>query len=100
MKKQLLFSFCILICNISFSQDWREMMNKPDANLYDIQKAFHSYWLDKDSTAKGNGYKQFRRWEHFVEPRVYPSGNISQLSLTAKNYSDFLKNNSSSNSKI
>jgi hypothetical protein len=100
MKGPLLFLISVLIYNVSFSQEWREMMNAPDANLYNIQKAFHAYWKDKDSTQKGNGYKVFKRWEHFAEPRVYPSGNLSQLSLTARNYSDFLKNNSNSNSKI
>ncbi len=82
-----------------FPQEWRERMMAPDANLYDIQKSFHNYWKDKDSTQKGNGYKQFRRMEYFLEPRVYPSGNISQISLTAKNYSEFLKDNSSSIAK-
>jgi photosystem II stability/assembly factor-like uncharacterized protein len=100
MKKQLLFFAAIFIYSFSFSQDYRQMMTDPEANLFDVQKAFHSYWKDKDSTQKGNGYKVFKRWEHYVEPRVYPSGNLSQLSLTSKNYSDFLKNNSNSNSKI
>ncbi len=100
MKKQLLFLAGIIFSLSLFPQEYREMMNKSDANLYDIQKSFNDYWKDKDSTQKGNGYKVFKRLEYFAERRVYPSGNLSQLSLTAKNYSDFLKNNSGSNAKI
>jgi hypothetical protein len=100
MKKQLLFLLGVIFSLSLFPQDWQKMMTDPNANLKDVQKSFHDYWKDKDSTQKGNGYKVFRRWEQFVAPRVYPSGNLSQLSLTSKNYSDFLKNNSNSTAKI
>ncbi len=38
-------------------------------------------------TAKGSGYKQFKRWEQFVAPRVYPSGEpINIAALTWLNH--------------
>lgn len=100
MKKQLLFLISALICSASFSQDWREMMQNPNANLHDIQKTVNEYYKDKDINEKGNGYKQFKRWEYFAEPRVYPSGDVNQLSLTAFNYQEFLKSNASNTAKI
>ena len=51
-----------------------EMMNDPSVNFYDVVDAFNEYWEGK-SVEKGRGWKQFKRWEAFMEPRVYPSGN-------------------------
>ena len=31
--------------------------------------------------SKGKGYKPFRRWEYFMEPRVYPAGKLPAVSL-------------------
>ncbi len=42
-------------------------------SFYDIQNAFNSYWKGK-TIAKGKGFKQFKRWEAFMLPRVYPGG--------------------------
>lgn len=53
--------------------DWVEMMQDPTANFYDVQASFEAYWSDK-TIEKGKGYKQFKRWEAFMEPRVYPTG--------------------------
>lgn len=61
-------------------------MQSPNANFYDIQRTFNEYWKTHDQNEKGKGFKAFKRWEHFVEPRVYPSGNMSQLLLSSENY--------------
>ena len=90
MKKILLSLSLLVISFNSKSQDWAEYMQRPDANLYQAQSLFHQYWQGKDSTEKGKGYKAFKRWEHFAEPRVYPSGNISLLNQTGPNYQAFL----------
>ena len=90
MKKILLSLSLLAVSFNSKSQDWAEYIQRPDANLYQAQAMFHQYWQGKDSTEKGKGYKAFKRWEHFAEPRVYPSGNLSLLGLTAKNYQEFL----------
>src|SRR6187401_1965548 len=53
-----------------------------EPNFYDIQKKFNEYWKDKTPSydegenRKEGGYQQFRRWEAFMEPRVYPSGKF------------------------
>lgn len=88
--KKLLFSCSLLVLNFfAPAQEWVELMQQPNANLYHIQNSFENYWQGKDNTEKGKGYKPFKRWENFAEPRVYPSGNISQLNLTSKNYQEF-----------
>ena len=43
--------------------------------FYLIQDAFNEYWKDK-KIEKSRGWHQFKRWEHFMEPRVYPQGNL------------------------
>jgi len=69
----------------SLSQQWAEMMKDPNANFYETQAAFESYWAGK-TIQKGKGYKAFKRWEHYMAPRVYPSGNVTLPSQNYKNY--------------
>lgn len=82
-----------------FSQNWVEGMLDPNENFYETQKNFEEYWKDK-TIEKGKGWKQFKRWEAFMEPRVAPSGvkpNPSMLGAiafsnsfsAAPNYGDF-----------
>ena len=100
MKKQLLAILLLLFCKNIIAQNWVEMMQQPGVNFYDIQNNFNQYWKDKDITEKGRGYKQFKRWEAFVEPRVYPSGNLSLVSNTWKNYQDFISQQSADPGKF
>lgn len=70
--------------SLSFAQPWMQTIDQAnekrqsDVSFYDIQKAFNKYWHDKE-IEKGKGYKQFKRWEYFMEPRVFPSGYIDNL---------------------
>lgn len=76
--KRILFLVLFLFASLGlFAQDqtWVSMMQNPDANFYDIQNAFNTYWKDKN-IEKGKGYKQFKRWENFMAPRVYPTGRL------------------------
>ena len=84
------FSFLQVIVFLLFSfssnaQNWAEMMRNPNANFYETQAAFEAFWAGK-SIEKGKGYKQFKRWENYMKPRVYPSGNITLPSKTISNY--------------
>ena len=89
--KSFLFSFSFLTLTFfSNAQNWSDLMQRPDANLYQVQTSFYNYWQGKDITQKGKGYKAFKRWENFAAPRVYPSGDIGLLSQTAANYQEFL----------
>ncbi len=93
MKLFKLLPACLLFTGVSFAQEWVDLKQSPDANFYTIQTKFNEYWKDRDVTEKGKGYKQFKRWENFVERRVYPSGDLSLLSLTGKNFQEWLNNN-------
>ncbi|MBK9285633.1 MAG: PKD domain-containing protein [Sphingobacteriaceae bacterium] len=83
MKKQVIFLLIFIAFAKSFqAQKWTEMMKDPNANYYDIVEEFESYWKDKPYE-RGHGYNAFKRWQWFVEPRVYPSGNMK---FAARNY--------------
>ena len=58
----------------SSSNNWVTMMKNLNVNFYDVQKAAAQHFATY-GTEKGSGWKQFKRWEHFTEQRVYPSGN-------------------------
>lgn len=81
----LLLTGFFLSASVSFGQLWVEMMHDPNANFYETQQAFNEYWEGK-TIEKGKGYKQFKRWEHHMEPRVYPSGDVKLASLALTNY--------------
>ena len=68
-KLLLLFLFPSLL----FSQSWIDLMQDPSNNFYDTQKEFNDYWENK-TIEKGKGWKQFKRWENFIEQRVFPDG--------------------------
>ncbi|MEC9208825.1 MAG: PKD domain-containing protein [Bacteroidota bacterium] len=70
MKKILLFLF---FPTFIYSQSWIENMQDPNNNFYDTQKEFEDYWENR-TIEKGKGWKQFKRWENFIAPRVFPDG--------------------------
>lgn len=82
--------------------------NDPSENFYVTQKRFNRYFEDylreykkekarnsqrKESTIREKeqelaGYEVYKRWEHFMAPRVYPSGDKT---LASKAYIEYLK---------
>jgi photosystem II stability/assembly factor-like uncharacterized protein len=73
---------------------WVQMMLNPNSNFYDVQNAFYDYWKDK-KIEKGKGYKQFKRYEEYMTPRVYPTGFLSNNVINEELRN--LVNNSSQN---
>ena len=63
----------MIVPHFLFSQSWVEKMQDPTQNFYDIQREFNDYWENK-TIEKGKGWKQFKRWENFIEQRVFPDG--------------------------
>lgn len=89
---------------------WIDMMLDPDANFFETQKAFNTYWENREMT-RGNGFKAFKRWEYWMGRQVSPNGtkpspqrNINALkSLESWNRSSStikLNNNSIGNRTI
>lgn len=98
---------CFLVLSIAFSfrgiaqnQDkyavtdyavnprWIEMMDAPDANFFEIQKAFYTYWQGR-ATHRGDGYKPFRRWENYWQNRVNPDGSFPPSGQIYREYNRF-----------
>jgi PKD repeat protein/photosystem II stability/assembly factor-like uncharacterized protein len=92
LTRALFLGFILLTSVFSFAQNnttvpYWEMMEDPNANFYDIQQAFDAYWQGR-TMERGKGWKAFKRWENFVEPRVFPSGDMSLLNGTWSAYQD------------
>lgn len=69
---------------------WIEMMQNPNANFFETQKAFEQYWEGREIT-RGSGYKPFKRWESFMKTRVDEFGNKPGYSKNLDAYSQFMK---------
>lgn len=86
MKKVLLGIFIAIGHQIT-AQTWLEMMHNPESNFYDIKKEYENYIAARDNAKADNPYK---RWEHFMEPRVYPSGKIIDPAIVYTEYQKYL----------
>ena len=87
--KNTLFVICItIIANQTFAQsEWVKGMFSPETDFYQTQDKFEAFW-DGRTIEKGKGWKQFKRWEAFMEPRVNPDGTFPYKAL----YSEYFKN--------
>ncbi len=88
MRRILLAVFLtlpFLLSNQAKAQEWVRKMQDPEVNFYEVQKSFYEYWDGKEVT-KGNGWKQFKRWEYFMAPRVNDSGYIPRPAITWQSY--------------
>ncbi|MFH2142911.1 MAG: PKD domain-containing protein [Bacteroidota bacterium] len=84
MKIATLIS-ALLISGLIWSQPWMKSVNTKDSdNFFKIQESFEQYWKNK-KIEKGKGWKQFKRWEWFMEQRVESNGKIPQ-SIIWKEY--------------
>ncbi|MEO8148100.1 MAG: T9SS type A sorting domain-containing protein [Bacteroidia bacterium] len=80
--------------------------NSKPLNFYEIQKAFNAYEkaYDKrnskekeegeEDEGKFGGYNLYKRWESDMEPRVYPSGDITLPSTNQQEFQNYLNSNS------
>lgn len=90
--------FLLIVINIHFinaqtdTRPWWEMMHDPSVNFYDVQKSFNEYWSGR-RIDKGKGWKVYKRWEDFVAPRVFPSGDRSLLVTTSVEYEAIKRSN-------
>jgi photosystem II stability/assembly factor-like uncharacterized protein len=92
-----LITYILLLTNIiAFGQEskpstkWIQMMEDPTISLFETKKEFDEYWTGKQ-IEKGKGYKQFLRWENYMFPRVYPSGDVTLPSQTSRNFIEWEK---------
>lgn len=92
--KKLILSLTITCLTVSFAnaQKWVDMMLQPDANFYEIQAAFEQAWAGK-SYVRGQGYKQFKRWEQFWEYRINPDGTFPRFQDMWDAQQEFMRTN-------
>lgn len=90
-------SIVAILATLSFAlaghgQTFEEMMNHPASyNFYQIKAAAEAHF-DAVGREKGSGYKQYKRWETFMEPRVYPTGNfVNVTSKALEAYKDYVQ---------
>jgi PKD repeat protein/photosystem II stability/assembly factor-like uncharacterized protein len=87
----LCIAVLLLVPAAGFTQTWVEMMKDPNVDFYTLQQEFNQYWANRP-LEKGKGWKAFKRYEHFMEPRVYPSGDRKLASKAWEEYQAYLDN--------
>jgi hypothetical protein len=81
MKRILIISFLILFgFNQSNAQEYVRLMGEKNSNFYEVKESFEEFWDGKEYE-KGKGWKQFKRWEYFMETRINSDGIIPNPSL-------------------
>ena len=88
MKYYFSFILIMIFSASLFSQeaDWIDQMQDPSVNFYTVQQNFDKYWEGRE-VEKGKGWKQYKRWEAFMEPRVFPTGERPNPSILATAFS-------------
>ena len=71
---------CLSVNFVNGQSDWSKDMFNPKVNFYQTQEKFNTYWEGND-IPKGKGWKQFKRWEAFMEPRVESDGSFPSNAL-------------------
>lgn len=118
-KTRLKFNFTLFIVLLFcssfelYSQNnlkWVELRQTPGVSFYAIKSAFDSAWAEREveirqarnrvpqveqstnrEVEKLDGtFFQFKRWENFMEQRVYPSGDISLVGTTYLRFNEYL----------
>lgn len=87
MLRPLLTIATLLTFTVSIAQHWATVLKDRSYNFYEKQAAFEEEWAGKDYV-KGKGYKQFKRWEWFWEPRVDAQGNFPASEHLWNEYQD------------
>ncbi len=88
MKKALLL-FGLMLTAFGANAQIKSLV-KPsgsDINFYDFKKEFNEYWQGRE-IVRGSGYKVLKRWISRMEPRVYPSGDLTTVG-PKRNYEEF-----------
>ena len=83
----------LLLLSPLAAQPWRANIAENETNFYKIREAFNKYWSAGHFDIRGPEERKpwipFKRWEWFMEPRVYPTGELPSpgiLQKTMKRY--------------
>lgn len=102
MNKFIFICFLLFISIDISAQDWKQMMDDPTFNIYEVVDAAESYFEYVDKTKKGSGWKKYQRWLFENEAKFYPSGDRISVDphYASTAYKDFLKKNPSATKSI
>jgi len=102
MKKALnTLAMIVFFLTGTIAQPWMHLIpedkkNSKKINFHDEQKAFYEYWQGK-KIERSRGYKQFKRWEEFMEARVFSTGELLNTLLWEEQKKVFSQKNTSAN---
>lgn len=82
------FPLCLLLlfaAGVTAQHAWQDGIKDP-SNFYSIRQAYLKYSAEARTENKNADDEEakFRRWEYFMEPRVYPSGKIPSPDILRK----------------
>lgn len=95
ITKLIVLGSLLFFTQVVKAQPWMENIKSEKPTFHEIQKSFYDYWKDK-TIEKGKGYKQFKRWEWYWEPRVLPNGQFPSPSVTWDEWQEYIKTHSQS----
>lgn len=90
--------FFLFTCSSIQGQQWIRMLDT-ESNFYNIQDEFNKQWEGK-TYEKGRGYKQYKRWEYFMEERTYPDGKFMNPQSAWNEWSKFQNTNGNGQNKL
>jgi Secretion system C-terminal sorting domain len=84
MKKiYLLVTLCFVLNafsqyneNTPWSQQSKTIQKEKEQTFEELVNSFEEYWINKDFSTKGSGYKPFKRWENFWKDQLNNDGRI------------------------
>lgn len=68
-----------LISAAVFAQDQKhleKLQKEQPNNFYEVKKEMDAYFESFPAGEKKSGYKQYKRWEHFMKSRLMPDGSF------------------------
>ncbi len=98
MKKIKFISLAVLFTLSVNAQKKSVIIPDSAKTFYDIKKEFEDFWKGKEvdeDEKEGTGYEQFKRWAQYMEPRVYPTGDLKMAGAkrSYEEYQKFLSSN-------
>ena len=91
LKLALLFLLFTFLTPLSNAQEWVDkFQNVNQSTFKEIQASFNSHWKDRPYE-KGQGFKQFKRWENYWENRLMPDGSFPDEQLKYTEYNGFVR---------
>ena len=72
LRSPLLLLSVLLTAGVH-AQQWARLMQDPAVPFHQVRDAFNAHWEGRPYE-QGKGWKVYKRWEWFMEPRTWPDG--------------------------